>query len=313
MPPIGEDQGNASQPMTILLPGEEPTGTQDTATSTATASPSAQEDHLKAAFEAAGVTPPEPKVVTAPVSLDAELVEKLKAIDPAALPPELQERFDKKFHAAFTQKTQALSEERKAFEQQRNEWFTRMEKLVERTTAGQPAAQPRTDAEVESLRERIRAGDVEAIDAYVEKMAQAKIAPVQSQVALREAYESAEMNEPLVKQHAETIGAMFKANPDLVGLLGVENYRYAPQIFTAMAHSAELQRLQQHVAGEQMRVTEAVTKALNAYKERVSGLPSTTTLAGTTATAGTPAPTAPQTIEEARAKTRADLKAMGIV
>ncbi len=313
MPPIGEDQGNANEGMTILLPGEEPTSTQDTAAPAATASPSGEEDHLRAAFEAAGVTPPEPKAPAATATLDPDLIEKLKGLDPAALPPELQERFDKKFHAAFTQKTQTLADERRAFEQQRNEWFNRMEKLMERSLSGQPKAQPQANTEIEALRERIRSGDVEAIDTYVEKMAQAKIAPVQNQVALREAYESAEMNEPLVKQHAEAIGAMFKANPELVGLLGVENYRYAPQVFTAMAHSAELQRLQQHVSGEAQRVTEAVTKALAAYKEKVSGLPTTTTLAGTTTTVGAPKPAVPQTIDEARAKTRADLKAMGLV
>ena len=313
MPPIGEDQGNASQGMTILLPGEEPTGTQDTGAPAATASPSAEEDHLKAAFEAAGVPAPEPKTTAAPVSLEPDLIEKLKGIDPSMLPPELQERFDKKFHAAFTQKTQTLAEERRAFEQQRNEWFNRTEKLLEKALSGEQRGTPQQQTEIDALREKVRAGDIDAIDSYVEKLAQSKIAPVQNQVALREAYESAEMNEPLVKQHAETIGAMFKANPDLVGLLKTENYRYAPQVFTAMAHSAELQRLQQHVAGEQGRLSEAVTKALNAYKAKVSGLPSTTTLAASTASAGATPPKVPQTMDEARAKTLADLKAMGIV
>ncbi len=159
----------------------------------------------------------------------------------------------------------------------------------------------------------MRSGDLEAMESYVEELANQKVAPIQSTMALREAYESAEQQEPLVRQHAEAVGAAFRQNPELVGLLATENYRYAPLVFRALARDIELTRAQEMLAAAETSKAEAVQKALSAYKAKVMGLPSTTTQAGTTLSAPTTARPAPATFEEARARTIEQLRGMGLV
>ncbi len=88
---LPQDQGTALSDMTILLPGEEPQGAEGTVVANAAASPSGDEENLRAAYEAAGVTPPATPQPAAPATaLDPALVEALKAIDPTQLPPDVQ-------------------------------------------------------------------------------------------------------------------------------------------------------------------------------------------------------------------------------
>lgn len=313
--PEPEDHGDPLDGMTILMPGEAPKA-EDNVTPAPGASPTGDEDNLKAAYEAAGVTPPTatPAAGTQPKALDAALLEQLKTLDPALVPPDVLERFDRHFQPAFTKKTQALAEEKRAFDRQREEWMQQREHLLDRI--GSAKEQPGDKTKLTELREKIRSGDMEAIDQYAEALLDEKMGPMEAEMRVRESWESAATNDPLVGQHAESIRAAFRETPVLRELLATQKFRFAPLVITALARDMELSKAQQYIAGEPDRmkaaVTEAVTKALDAYKAKVRGLPDTTTLAGTSPGAMETKENL-DTFEAARAKTRRELAGMGIV
>lgn len=306
------DQGTNLSQLTILLPGETaPTGTQDTAPAGQAASPTGDEDHLKAAFEAAGVKLPAPAAADASGSgLDPNTIELLKGLDPSKVPAEVLERFDRHFQPAFTKKTQALAEERRAFEQQREEWLRQREQALDKFASGKT---PNADQQkLEELRERIRRNDPDALIEYMDQLSSSKLSPVQQREYARDAFNNAVAAEPLVNKHLEAIRGTFKQAPVLAELLQVENYRFAPLVYAAIARDIELTQVQQYVAGEAERTAAAVTKALNTYKERVRSLPDATTLAGT-AQPGTVTEGPATTEAEARARLMRDLRGVGVV
>lgn len=309
-----EDQSNALNDVTILFPGDSPQGTQDNATPVPAASPAGDDEHFREAYEAAGIKPPEPKPQATTSTIDPTILEALRKLDPTTLPPDLQEHLDRHFQPPFTKKTQALAEEKRAFEQQRNEWFAVREKaLAERERVFRDGADTGVPDRLAELREKAQNGDPKAFQEYVDAVASEKVAPIQSTMKLREAYETAEVQEPLVRQHAEAIGKTFADQPELLGLLSTEGYRYAPLIFRAIARDIELSKAQTMLATFEQQKQEAVSKALAAYRQKVMGLPSTTTQAGTTLTAPAPAQKPPATFEAAREKTLSDLRNLGLV
>lgn len=313
-----EDQANPIESMQILLPGDAapaaaPQGGGDTGAPAGDGSLTGDEENLRAAYEAAGIKPPETKTA-APASttaLTAEQVEFLKGLDPDALPPEVQERLDKKFHAAFTRKTQTLAEKERAFEKQRSELFDRMERLVGRI--GGRGEQPGDRDRLADLREKLKSGDYDAIEQYVDERTNQRLDPIESQVRLRNAFDMAAAEYPPLGQMQNEVGQVFNETPVLLDLLKVDKYAYAPFVFKGVAALVHAQKLEAHVQGEAQRTADAVTKALNAYKAKVSGLPLTTTQAATTATAGTTTRKPATTEAEAREGLRDDLRKLGVV
>jgi len=302
------DQVTGTSEYSILLPGDEPQGVQDTAPSQPSVSPAGDEENMRAALEAAGVKPAESAPTSSPI--DPQLLEALRKLDPTQLPEDVVKHLDRHFQPDYTRKTQALAEKERAFEQQRNQWMDRMEQLVARV--GTAREQPSDRNQMQDIRERLRAGDFEAVESYVDQQVQQRVAPLESTVALRTAYESAEAAEPLLKQNAEAVGQLIRENPDLVGLITVQNHKFAPIVFQALARDVEFRKAQQVIASFENQKRDAVMKGIEAYKARVMGLPQQTSHAGTSS--GTPPqPASPKTFDEARAKTLADLKGMGIV
>jgi hypothetical protein len=301
-----QDHGNANEEFSILLPGDTPQGGGETEATSAGASQAGDDEHVRAAMEAAGVKPAEPNATS---TVDPQILEALRKLDPTSLPEDVVRHLDRHLLPDYTRKTQALADERRAFEQQRGEWFARMEKLLDRV--GTNREQPGDRDRLSDLREKVRGGDLEALDSYVEELANRKVAPIQSTMALRTAYETAEQAEPLVKQHAEEIGAIIRSNPDVVSLIMANNYQHAPLVFQALARDVELRKAQQTIASFEDRMRDAVSKGIEAYKARVRGLPQTTTQAGTTTT-GPQTVSSPKTFEEARARTLEALKGMGV-
>lgn len=310
--PDPQDQGNPQADVTILLPGDEPQGVRGNVPEVPGASPTTGDpDDMSAAFAAAGLKPPEPK--PAPTTpLDPAILEALKNIDPSLLPEEIQAKLDKNFHAAFTRKTQALAEKERTREQRDTQMFERMEKLLDRY--GATPEQPAVRSQLADLRERIRSGDVDAIDAFeklVDEKVQQEVRPLKSSVAIREAYEIAESREPLLRQHAEEVGAVIRSNPDVVTMLTMENHKFAPMVFAQIARDIAYEKLKVDAAGWEARTRDAVEKGIRADRARVASLPQTTSHAGTTV--GTvPLRKTPQTWEEAKAATLAELKGMGL-
>lgn len=310
--PDPTDQGTPQTELEILLPGDMPQAPQDTSTSAPGVSPATgDQDDMSAAFEAAGLKPPDPKPAPA-TPLDPQLLETLLKLDPASLPKEVLAKFDLHLQPDYTRKTQALAEDRRIFEAQRNQMFERMEGLL--TRLGTPKEQPADRNQLSDLRERIRNGDVDAVDAFeklVDDKVQQQIGPMKSSMAIKEAYDIAEAREPLLKQHAEEVGAIIRQNPDVVSMLTIENHKFAPMVFAQIARDIAFEKLKADASTWEARTREAVEKGIRADRARVASLPPTTTHAGTTAGV-IPVGKTPGTFEEARAKTLADLKGMGI-
>lgn len=311
-----DDQANPYENLQVLLPGEgdtpTPQGTAEPEVPAGGGSPTGDDENLRAAYEAAGVKPPEP-APAAPAStttLTAEQIEFLKGLDPAALPDEVQERLDKKFHAAFTRKTQAFAEKERAFEKQRGELFDRMERIVGRL--GTRSEQPGDRDKLADLREKVRSGDFDALEQYVDERTNERLDPIESQVRVRNAFDLAASEYPPLAQLQNEVGQAFNEMPVLLDLLKVNKYAYAPFVFKGIAGILHAQKLAAHAEGEPQRTAEAVSKALNAYKAKVAGLPSATTQAATTSTAGVTARKPAQTDAEARANLFEDLRKAGV-
>ena len=120
--------------------------------------------------------------------------EWLKTLDPAS-----RQTFEEKFvpKAVFTQKTQALAEDRKKFEAERR----RSSSWPERPSPDRPAAPTGPTAEDvkrKELQDLAAAGDGAAMQQLVQMEAERQIQPIRTQVALQNAAQTARAANPYV-------------------------------------------------------------------------------------------------------------------
>ena len=184
-----------------------------------------------------------------------------------------------------------------------------MERLVGRI--GGRGEVPGDRDKLADLREKLRSGDFEALEAYVDERTNERMDPLESQVKVRNAFDLAMSQYPALAGLQNEVGQIFNEIPGLLNLLKSDRYENAPLVFQGAAALAHARKLEGIVQGEPQRIAEAVSKALAAYKAKVSGLPNTTTQAGTTSTGSTVRK--PATTEaEARENLRTDLRGLGL-
>lgn len=249
----------------------------------------AQTDDLSATSAA-----PEP--TTAPQGLDDDFLKKLESLDPTSLPQSFAEKFVPK--SEFTKKTQALAEDRKRFEAERAAMFEMARKVIEQRSAG-PAGPSPEDTKLQELSELAATGDVKAQMQMAEILAERKIAPIRTQITLQNAAQNARSN-PLagdaVTEHWNDIVTTIQNDPAIAHLATANNYAYADRVMVALGleHKVKAMLPQMETFRKE---NEALKAKLATYeKERVTGLPSSTTKAGTTA--GRPGTPEPRTLEE---------------
>ena len=249
----------------------------------------AQTDDLSAANAA-------PEQEAAPQGFDDDFLKKLDSLDPASLPQSFAEKFVPK--SEFTKKTQALAEDRKRFETERAAMFEMARKVIEQRSAG-PAGPSPEDTRLQELSELAATGDPKAQMQMADLLAERKIAPIRTQITLQNAAQNARTN-PLagdaVTEHWNDIVQTMQNDPVIAGLATANNFAAADRVMVALGLEHKVRSMIPQMETYK-KENEALKAKLASYeKERVVGLPSSTTRAGTTA--GRPAAGDPKTLEE---------------
>jgi hypothetical protein len=238
-------------------------------------------------------TAPEPQ--TAPQGFDDDFVKRLESLDPTTLPQSFQEKFVPK--SEFTKKTQALAEDRKRLDMERQSMFETVRKVIEQRQA--PSGPTPEEVKLKELSELAAAGDSTAQMQMADILAERKIAPIRTQITLQNAAQAARTN-PLagdaVQEHWNEIVQTLQNDPVIAALATANNYAAADRVMVALGLEHKVRNLMPKVEAA-MKENEALKAKLATYeKERVAGLPSSTTRAGTTA--GRPVAAEPKTLEE---------------
>jgi hypothetical protein len=209
-------------------------------------------------------------------------------VDPATLPKNFNERFVPK--AEFTKKTQALAEERKRFEADRTTTFDAVRKIME-ARAAQPSGPTPEEERNKELLELAAAGDGKALQELVRMEATRLVQPVQTQMALRTAAETAINANPYVKANWNQIISTIENDATLKEICTAQNYKYADKVMIALGLEIQARDLAGKFDASQKDLEAARAKITTLEKERTASLPSTTSRAGTST--GAPAPGRP--------------------
>lgn len=240
-----------------------------------------------------------PEATPASDGFDEDFLKKLAAfdpskVDPAALPKEFNDRFISK--PEFTRKTQALAEEKKALAEREKAVFELARKTIESRDKAPTGPTPQEQKRQELL-SLATAGDPEALSALIKMEAQALVQPIQEDTAIRRAAETARASDPAVVKHWATVVNVLNTDPALNELASRDNHKYADKVMLALAIQAERDELRQSTGQKDAEITSLKQKLSLYEKERVSGLPPTTTRAGVTT--GRPAVAEADDIHEA--------------
>lgn len=202
----------------------------------------------------------------APPDPEAEFSRRLETLDPSRLPESVRERLNKPFLADYTRKMQELSRER--------------DRLLDRVLPKETAPDER-----QTLRQRIKDGDWDALEPFVQKEIAARLGPVESQVALSNAIARAQQMHPFVKEKEAEIGQMFAADPTLLQMAQADNFRFAPYVLQGAAMALENQSVKAALDQERAERAKLVKEEVAKISQAAKGLPPQTSKAGTTPTA----------------------------
>jgi hypothetical protein len=226
----------------------------------------------------------------APFQLDEDVIKKYESTQA------FQEKYVPK--AVFTQKTQALAEDRKRMEAERAAIFELARKaLSEKQAPGGPTAE---ETRLKELRDLAAAGDPQALEALAEAKAEAKIQPIRTQVALQSAAQSARAASPYVVEHWNEIIQTMQNDPVIAQMATMNNYAAADKVMIALGLEHQVKDLVPKYQQAQEKIKALEAKLQQYEKERVAGLPSSTARAGTTS--GRPAAGDAKSVHEAGLK-----------
>lgn len=229
----------------------------------------------------------------APQGFDEDFLKRLDTLDPANLPQTFAEKFVPK--AEFTRKTQALAEDRKKFEAEKNAVFELARKAIaDRPIA--PTGPTAEDIKRKELLDLATAGDGAAMQQLIQMEAQRQIQPIQTQVALQNAAQTARAANPYVVQHWNEIIQTMQQDPVIAQLATANNYAAADRVMIALGLEHQVRDLVPKYEAA-VKEVEGLKLRLQTYeRERTAGLPESTTRAGTTA--GRPVAGEPKTLDE---------------
>lgn len=230
-------------------------------------------------------TSPEPE----PFQLDEDSARKYEATQA------FQEKYVPK--AVFTQKTQALAEDRKRMEAERAAIFELARKAISEKAG--PAGPTAEDVRRKELQDLAAAGDSQALQQLVQMEAERQVNPIRTQVALQTAAQTARAANPYVVEHWNDIIQTMQNDPVIAQMATMNNYAAADKVMIALGLEHQVRDLVPKFQAAQKEIEGLKAKIVQYERERTAGLPSTTARAGTTT--GRPADGDPKdTIEAGR-------------
>jgi hypothetical protein len=226
----------------------------------------------------------------APFQLDEDTLKKYESSQA------FQEKYVPK--AVFTQKTQALAEDRKRMEAERAAIFELARKAISEKAG--PAGPTAEDVKRKELQDLAAAGDPQALQQLIAMEAERQTQPIRTQVALQTAAQSARAANPYVVEHWNEIIHTMQNDPAIAAMATMNNYAAADKVMIALGLEYQVKDLVPKYQQAQEKIKALEVRLQQYEKERVAGLPSSTARAGTTT--GRPAAGDAKSVHEAGLK-----------
>lgn len=216
---------------------------------------------------------------------DAELLKKLESLDFSKAPEALRRKLEAPFVSDYTKKWQAVAEERKQLQAERERIFN---VALERIKGG--GVEEPSQTVQDQIRERLEAGDMNAIPDLVRQEIEREVGPMRQQAALRGALDKAFQLSPLVKEKEPEIAGMLREDPLLQQMASANNYQFAPYVLAGLADRIEKAQLAQQMeamkASFESEKRAYAKRAIEEFRARGASLPPVTSQAGSGVTNG---------------------------
>ena len=234
---------------------------------------------------------------------DPELLKKLESMDFSKAPEALRRKVEAPFVKDYTSKWQAVAEERKQLQSERERIFS---VALDRLKEG--GVQTPTQTVQDQIRERLEAGDMNAIPDLVKQEIEREVGPMRQQAALRNAIETAGRMSPMVREKEPEIAEMLRNEPGLQQMAAMNNYQYAPYVLAGLADRIEKAQIQAqfeaYKAQAEVDKRAYAKRAIEELRAQGASLPSVSSQAGSSGSAsrGTTPMTAKEAIMDAFVK-----------
>ena len=225
-------------------------------------------------FDAEGATTPEPSKDEPDFSVLANL--DLDKIPMEKLPENLRSRM--LMHKDYTQKTQALADERRALQEdslkRENAFLTStIQKLQQQGVEATPDL-------VEQIKQKIAEGDPGAVADLVQAEIQRGLAPVNQHLAITEAISYAERTIPHFKEYSKEVEDVLRERPDLQKAAAANGYVMAPRILEGITYYIHAQKIEAAYKALEASIPNKIKEALREHQKRLLKSPTSTTRAG---------------------------------
>lgn len=234
---------------------------------------------------------------------DPEFLKKLESMDFSKAPEALRRKVEAPFVKDYTSKWQAVAEERKQLQSERERIFS---VALDRLKEG--GVQTPTQTVQDQIRERLEAGDMNAIPDLVKQEIEREVGPMRQQAALRNAIETAGRMSPMVREKEPEIAEMLRNEPGLQQMAAMNNYQYAPYVLAGLADRIEKAQIQAQFeafkAQAEVDKRAYAKRAIEELRAQGASLPSVSSQAGSSGSAsrGTTPMTAKEAIMDAFVK-----------
>lgn len=216
---------------------------------------------------------------------DADFVKRLESLDFSKAPEALRRKVEAPFVSDYTKKWQAVAEERKQLQAERERIFNA---ALERIQSGGVDAPSQTVQD--QIRERLEAGDMNAIPDLVKQEIEREVGPMRQQAALRGALDKAVQLSPLVREKEPEIAGILREDPVLQQMASANNFQYAPYVLAGLADRIEKAQLAQQIetlkASFEAEKRAYAKRAIEEFRARGASLPPVTSQAGSSGTNG---------------------------
>ncbi len=227
---------------------------------------------------------------------DTEFLKRLESLDFSKAPEALRRKIEAPFVAHSTKGWQEIAEQKRILQAEKDRIFNVALERLQGSGVETPS-----QAVQDQIRERLEAGDMNAIPDLVKQEIEREVGPMRQQAALRNALDSAVKLSPLVREKEPEIAAIIRDNPTLQQMATANNYAYAPYVLAGLADRIEKAQMAQQIeslkANFEAEKKAYARRAIEEYRTRGASLPSVTSQAGSGGTAARGE--APMSLQEA--------------
>ena len=213
---------------------------------------------------------------------DPEFLKKLETMDFSKAPEQLRRKIEAPFVAHSTKGWQEIAEQKRQLQAEKDRIFN---VAIERLRgAGVETPSPTVQ---DQIRERLEAGDMNALPDLVKQEIEREVGPIRQQQAFQKAITTAFQMNPLVREREPEIAAMLQQDETLGAMAKADNFRYAPYVLAGLADRIEKANLQQQIetlkASFDAEKKAYARRAIEELRAQGATLPPVTSKAGSSA------------------------------